>query len=439
MSDTRAPMTRLPLPVALPLPCLALAVVLLGPTAGHAVFAAPDLTILVDRAHVAPGEVVEPAAIDIADSRIVAVRRASTAAPTARRILDARGHVAIAGFVDVRSGAGLPTFANEEASEVTAAFPTVEALDAASEDFERALRSGITSAALAPGGRAVVGGLVGVVKTDRRRPLEQRLLERDAALFITLGYEPVLGNRLSRFQQPRGLYFRRPGNRMGVVAEVRRAAFLAREGGEDESARQIRRALRGEIPTFFRARTESDVRTALRLSEQAGFRPVLVEPIEAHRLPERVAASGAIAVVGPFYQQPRDPLEGWEGADFRHATARILAEAGVPVAIGSGPGDAPDRLRELAILAHRAGLSADDALAAITTVPARALGLEARVGTLRPGADADIVLLDGEPLELTSAVTGVIVEGRVVHRDRAKLPAGVESRSVPSAEHRHAP
>ena len=61
--------------------------------------------------------------------------------------------------------------------------------------------------------------------------------------------------------------------------------------------------------------------------------------------------------------------------------------------------------------AHRNGLDQDLTLASITTIPASLLGLEGQVGAIKVGYDADLIALDGEPLELTTSISHVIVDG----------------------------
>ena len=102
-------------------------------------------------------------------------------------------------------------------------------------------------------------------------------LGRDAALFVSLGFEPALGNRTARFQQPWGLSFRRPGNRMGVVSDIRRSFLAAREGAPGDDAATLRRVLSGSLPCWFVARTETDVRAAIRLGAE---RPRLPPPCQ---------------------------------------------------------------------------------------------------------------------------------------------------------------
>ena len=347
-----------------------------------------------------------------------AVRQQSPVADAAGTdYLDATGLWLVPGFVDLRSGVGIRGASNEESREVT---PTLEALDfvdPADPDFEEALRAGVTSILVAPGGRAAIGGLAGLVKTDDR-PLAERVVYSRLALSATLGYEPTLGNRAPRWSPPNSFYFRRPSNRMGLAAEIERAFFAARNdlmSDEQESA-ALKVAMDGLIPTLFRARNEGDVRTALRLADDFGLKAVILEGTESWRHAEALAAREVPVVLGPLYQQPRQGLEGWEGADPRSAVASLLDEAGVRVAFGSGPDDPPGSLREWALLSVRHGLDRHRALLGITSRPAEILGVERLVGRIAIGNAADFVLLDGDPMDPTSRVLATIVEGRIAWR-----------------------
>ena len=178
------------------------------------------------------------------------------------------------------------------------------------------------------------------------------------------------------------------------------------------------------------AHVEQDIRTALRISREINLpRTLIVNPVEAHRVAELLAESQG-AIVGPFYQLPRRLIEGIEGEDFRAATPQLLAAAGVPLAIGSGPDDPAGSLRDRAILAMRAGLSAPLALAAITGTPASLLGLS-DVGDLSVGKAGDLVILDGPPLAPTSRVLAVVIDGRIAWTDPGAPAAIVSLRSSP--------
>lgn len=92
-----------------------------------------------------------------------------------------------------------------------------------------------------------------------------------------------------------------------------------------------------------------------------------------------------------------------------------LARAGARVAFVPLIDDAEGHRKHLeaAALAHRDGLPRDAALKALTLHPAQALGLEADLGSIEKGRRADLILLDGDPLEVGTRVTTVLLDGRV--------------------------
>jgi len=83
------------------------------------------------------------------------------------------------------------------------------------------------------------------------------------------------------------------------------------------------------------------------------------------------------------------------------------------------PSDAPEGLRLSAILAARSGLSEDEALRAITAVPAQLGGVESRVGTLAPGKDADLIVWSAPPLDARARIEAVYVRGVKVYPSSA--------------------
>ena len=100
--------------------------------------------------------------------------------------------------------------------------------------------------------------------------------------------------------------------------------------------------------------------------------------------------------------------------------AKLLHDQGVPIALSShGHAEFEDRLAMQATYAMRGGLSFEDALAAVTIAPARMLGVDDRVGTLEVGKDADLLLWNGPPLEPSSRIVGVILDGALVVDPRA--------------------
>ena len=121
--------------------------------------------------------------------------------------------------------------------------------------------------------------------------------------------------------------------------------------------------------------------------------------------------SGAKVILPPFPPSGRTT----DNAFMSWNVAKLLHEQGVPIALSShGARDVHARLAMQAAYARRGGLPFDAALEAVTIAPARFLGIDSRVGSVEVGKDADLVLWSGEPFEVTSRVTGVLVDGELV-------------------------
>ncbi|HQQ90213.1 MAG TPA: amidohydrolase family protein, partial [Oscillospiraceae bacterium] len=92
-----------------------------------------------------------------------------------------------------------------------------------------------------------------------------------------------------------------------------------------------------------------------------------------------------------------------------------LAEAGIPVAICTDHPEVPERFLALSAgIAVRGGMSREDALAAITIVPAEICGIADRVGSIEPGKDADLVVFDDDPFSVYAEPVMVVAGGEIV-------------------------
>ena len=311
----------------------------------------------------------------------------------------------------------------EQSSEVAARFRVAEALDLFSSQWQRELRSGVTTALAVPADFDVVGGLGVVLKTGGPPDLAARLVRPDAVLRGAIGTQPSNGNSIPRFQEPSSFYFRRPTTRMGVEWVFRKAFYDTLQGqGDDDPALAadhdvLRRVLRGELPLSIQAKATQDVRTAIYLKEEFKIPHVLLDfAVEAWREPELLKRSGVAVVLPPFLPDGRHP-DGFANDSYFLPldAAKNLHDWGVPFALsGHGERTVGARLADQAALAQRGGLAFEDALAAVTLVPARLVGVEQRVGSLEVGKDADLVLWSGQPLQPTSRVIGVLLQGKLV-------------------------
>ena len=177
------------------------------------------------------------------------------------------------------------------------------------------------------------------------------------------------------------------------------------------------------------------IRQALDISQLLGQGVVLQKPLSAWLVPDEIAATGSMVVLSPRDRTAADPKDP-ERTGSNLASAAILAKAGVPVAVtcprgrfgGGGVGTGGILGQDLntphvdAAYAVRGGLDNRKALRTLTLDAARMLGVEARIGSLEVGKDADVLILDGDPLHYTTFVETALVNGKVVYEKDEESP-----------------
>lgn len=303
----------------------------------------------------------------------------------------------------------------------------VHAFDPDHSDFEKALEAGITSVVLAPGGDNVAGGMTAVVKTAGGT-----VLARDAHLALSFS-----GSALGQSTASFFFFFgsaQAPTAADGGPENTDRARRGTREPTSYSGAlRMLRerfddpdgpyaRARRGEIPVFLEAWDRHEVLRAATFAREEGLRgaiygaPLAGDPA----LVRALAESGLGVILGPYsIGQLSRSLD----------SVRALQEAGVAVAFAlDGPTHDPAELRLSAALALFAGADAGSVWRALTADAARIAGVDARVGTLERGKDADFVLWSGDPLNLESRVEAVYVDGKLAHASDEGQESGGGSR-----------
>lgn len=192
-------------------------------------------------------------------------------------------------------------------------------------------------------------------------------------------------------------------------------------GGPDDTIRDV---VAGKLPLAIQTHRESDIRQSAALASDLGIRVIIVGGTEAWRAADMLAAAKVAVVLDPQVNLPLN----FDQLGARRDNAAILTRAGVSIAIGQAGGaihanyNAGMGLREGAGIAVANGLPYIEALRAVTVNPLAIWGRGG--GTLAPGADADLVVWDGDPLEPSTNARSVIIEGRQVsNRSRQDMLA----------------
>ncbi|MEC8652631.1 MAG: amidohydrolase family protein, partial [Planctomycetota bacterium] len=294
--------------------------------------------------------------------------------------------------------------------------------------LRRARRDGVTAAHVMPGTQNVIGGLGCVVKTSGADP-DAMVIKQDASMRIVMGSEPSARNRAPRGGRVESMYYRRPTTRMGVIWAVRRAFFDAQEamqktqGAPDQGPpapgiEVLTRVLQGKLTAVTTARSEQDLRTALRIAEEFGYQTVIDEAQDAYMVADELVAQQATVMLGAPSATSIGGGGGRDGAAPRSGTVRALANKGVKFVITTGTNTQRLPLIREAMFAARNGLGPQQALDAITIEPAKLLGVDDRIGSLAAGKDADFVIWSQDPLDPAAVAESVYIDGKPVSQLR---------------------
>jgi imidazolonepropionase-like amidohydrolase len=347
----------------------------------------------------------------IENGQIRAVGR-DVAIPAGARRIDAAGKIVTPGLMDSLSRLGLTEVSAEddtndistEDDRITAAYDVADAINPRSVLIPINRIDGLTRAVVAPGPEHfMIGGQGAVIDLGGDASF---LVKPQVAMFAVLNERFGGGSRAAALLRIREAFedaLDYAKNRKLYEQAQRRSYSLSRL---DLVALQP--VLRGEMPLVVSANRASDITAVLRLAKDYKLKLVLAGAAEGWVVAKEIAAAKVPVLVNPIHNLPSsfDAL----GATLENP-ARLQA-AGVTVAFLSGGAHEAASIRFEAGNAVAYGMPWDAALAGVTSVPARIWGIADHYGTLEAGKDADVVVWDGDPLEVTSFPTAVFIRGR---------------------------
>lgn len=415
--------------------------------------AAQDVTITNARLVLGDGsEPIEGGTVVIRGGRVVSAGRGGAAGRG--RTIDAGGRYVtpgiVAGFtrlgiVEV-DGVGPTNDASAQGSVFNAGLDVTAGLNPRATPIAINRTDGVTRAVVAP--------------------------DNGGSIFAGQGAVIDLGNDMDAVTRPRAFQFMEwgeagaraaGGSRPAAMAMFRNALFEAQAYGRNPAsfadrgkealltrtdAQALQGVLSGQVPLLIHVERASDILGVLALKREfPGLKPVLVGAAEGWTVAQQIAAAGVPVLASALADLPAS----FEQLAATQSNIGRMKAAGVTVGIGMIGDDEARQARlvrqyagnlvALSKIPGAAGLDWGAAFATITSLPARAIGMDGEIGTLAAGRRGDVVIWDGDPLEIGSVPTQLFIDGvdqpltnrQTRLRDRYLVP---EEQGLPKAYQR---
>lgn len=341
--------------------------------------------------------------------------------------IDLKGAYVFPGFIDAHTHLGMfedslgfeGDDGNEETDPVTPQLRAVDAVNPMDNYFKEALFAGVTAVGTGPGSANPISGSFTAMKTAGSI-IDDMIIKENAAMKFSFGENPKTVYRGKD---------RQPATRMATAALIREQLKKAVEYKEDlenyeknseeydkpeydMKCESLLPLLRGKIPMKAHAHRADDIMTAIRIANEFNVNITIEHATEGHLIADRLKKEGVFCNLGPTLSDRSKP----ELKNLTFEIYGILEKKGVPVSIITDHPEIPVNFLPLcAALAVKYGMSEYGALKAITLNPAKALGIDERVGSLKVGKDADIAVFDKIPLDIFAKTKYVFVNGEKVY------------------------
>jgi imidazolonepropionase-like amidohydrolase len=376
---------------------------------------------------------LSPGAILVVDGKVADVA-SSLEKPADAELLDLGDAVVIPGIVDASTtlaGTSAWLFNTVWKDEAVAAhFDPGDSFDPFA-DWRAPLLGGVTTVYLGCGSDRLISGQGAVAKLSSREGRAQ-LLSRKVALEINLGPISRTPLKVDPPIPPAADHPIKPGERqlpsskLGQLLGVREAFARAQKPPPgDPSLAALNDSINSRRTLRISADESGDLLRAIQAARELGQPAIIAGAAEGALVADQLAAARYPVVVEIGLSLASPPGDRKIDADtprLRPETPAELVRRGLKVALATPARGNPAEILLAGAVALRGGLSTEQAIAALTRVPAEILGVGNRVGCLMPGKDADFVVLSGAPFLRSSHVDQVFVEGRLAAAPR--LAAG---------------
>jgi len=419
-------------------PSLTLGCLLLGGTLFGQNVPATDTAITHAKIFTLAGVPVEDGTLVIHEGKIAAVG-VNITIPAGAKVIDAKGLQVYPGLFDPITQMGL--------SEISAVGATVDTTESGSfnPDLVAATAvlpssahipvtraAGITEVLAVPasggfdsaratnliGGQASAINLAGWTATEM-------LIRKNAAMVVdwpeiaTRSFDySTFSTKEKPFSDAKKDYDKSVDQLTNWIAESRHYAQVAAASGaaydRDVKLEAMILVVRGEMPVLVFADKARDIRNAVEFCENQNLKMILAGGGEAWKVKDLLRSKSVPVILRPTLDYP---IEDDDAYDRLMTQPAELLAAGVKIAFGSFDNSFARRLGQQAANAVAHGLAYEDGLKAVTLYPAQILGLDDELGTLETGKIANLIVTNGDPLELTTEVRYLFIKGQLTSTD----------------------
>lgn len=337
------------------------------------------------------------------------------------KVIDAKGLNVYPGLIDAHSHVAIyensigweGSDGNEMSDPITPEVRAIDGINAMDESIVEANHGGVTTLCVTPGSANVVGGTCVVFKTVGN-VIDDMVIKDNVAMKAAFGENPKrvyqdskIKSRMRTAQLLRELLFKTVEYKN---KQVKADDDVAKMPSFDMQLEAMLPVINKEMPLKVHAHRADDILTALRIVKEFDLDATFEHVTEGHLIADKIAASGFPLMVGPTLTAKSK----YEVRNLTFETPGILQRAGSKIAIITDSPVVPEQYLGLcAGLAVRSGMDEYEALKAITINPAEILKLDDRIGSLKVGKDADVIITDGNILDSRTNVLYTIIDGNI--------------------------
>jgi imidazolonepropionase-like amidohydrolase len=377
------------------------------------------------------GPDIENGTVVIRDGKIEAVG-ANVSVPSGAQTIDGHGLSVYPGMIDAGTNMGLVevsqgasgTVDTTEVGDLNPNAKAIIAVNPHSAHIAVTRVEGITNTLTAPAG-GLISGQAALINLLGTAPKEMAVVPQAA---LVINYPRIGGGGgFGGFQQPANLSETLIANER-QLEQIRRMLRDAEAYGRSQDAYAKDKSLprpdrnvvleslvpyvRGEQPVIFRADREAEIRAAIRFADEMKLKPIILGGDDAWKVAGLLRDKNVPVILTGIFSLPNREDDAY---DTLYENPAKLQQAGVRFCISTGDsGPEVRNLPQYAGMAAAFGLSKADAVKAVTLYPAQILNVADRLGSIETGKMANLVVTDGDVLEVRSHVRYLFIDGRPV-------------------------